>query len=344
MNIKQTAIATILILSIAILGGCLGARGRTCSVVVSQKEGLVIHRIEPSYYEVPVGDQISVYMDVQNRGNAPARNIKAALWAYTGFRNTSHGTVSVDVLEPPRLDICSEGDVNTFTWNLRAGCDPVKTILAVSIEYDYASYGYAKIPMASRAEYERTQGALKAKSENFPSAGPLQIKIESIQLEPVLIGEGVGNFSVRVLLNNLGSGLVGPKGVGEVSEVRLTLSGPCKFTDRNVRFRGKPTGGIVTQLDPVNDPNGPYKVLIWPDKPSPTVVLKSGQQEALKIAYLEYDANLAPIEDFVEDVCRVEVNAKYRYTNVESPSKRMGVYGSPSQIESCLATPVGSEI
>jgi len=348
MNIKQAAIAIILILSIAMLGGCLGARGKTCSVQVSQNEGLVVKRIQPGYYTIPVNDLVSVYMDVQNRGNAPATDVSATLWAHSGLRLNvledddgkvitnfdEEGTILAGTLDPPRLDICSEGDVYTFTWNLHAGCDPVETILAVYLGFDYTSFGYAKIPMASREEYERTQGELKAKSENFPSAGPLQIKIESIQLEPVLIGEGLKTFSVRVMFSNIGSGLVGPKGVGEVSETRLTLSGPCKFTKRNIEFKGNPTGGKL-ESNP-KDPTDPDKVLIWSDKPVPTVVLKSGSQDLLKIAYLEYPEKL-DINDFVEDVCRIEVSAKYRYTNVESPSKKMGVYGSPSQIQDCLS-------
>ena len=262
-----------------------------------------------------------------------ATAVSATLWAYTGFGLTKGQTKTIEskLLEPPRLDICSEGDVETFTWELRAGCDPVETILAVSLDYTYTSYGFAKIPLASRAEYERTQGELSAKGENFPSAGPLKIEIESIQMEPVLLGKHTSNFSARILFNNVGSGLVGPKGVGEVGDVEVILSGPCKFEEGGRNFvtnRLQPTGAI-----PVSGSNG--KGMMWPDG---NVLLKSGKQEIMKIIYIAFDDNGddTALDFFIEDICRVEVNAEYRYNNVESPSKRMGVYGSPSQISNCI--------
>ena len=326
MNIKSKLAILGLLVIIISLAGCMGT-AKTCPVVVSQTEGVKMQRIEPSYFTVPVGDKINVYMDVQNRGNAPATEVSATLWAYTGFGLTKGQTKTIEskLLEPPRLDICSEGDVETFTWELRAGCDPVETILAVSLDYNYTSYGFAKIPLASRAEYERTQGELSAKGENFPSAGPLKIEIESIQMEPVLLGKHTSNFSARILFNNVGSGLVGPKGVGEVGNVKVMLSGPCKFDDsRNYATNsGKPTGAV-----PIIGSND--KGMEWPDG---NVLLKSGKQEIMKIAYLKYDGDPS---SFIEDICRVEVTATYRYNNVVSPSKRMGVYGSPSQISNCI--------
>jgi hypothetical protein len=347
MKLTKTVAVGIILLLIVVLGGCLGSRGRTCPVQVSQKEGLVIQRIQPSYFAVPVNDQINVFMDVQNRGNAPAKSVRATLWAYAGFcvlvenpdENAEESYIcapvgsardaaelqSVEVLEAPRLDICSEGDVHTFEWKLKAGCDPVETIMAVVIDYEYASSGYAKIPMASRDEYERMQGKLGAEGENFPSAGPLEIKMESVQMEPVLISEDTNDFSVRITFDNLGSGLVGRKGAGGVNEVRLDLSGPCRFTERNIKYKKELTGATMED---------DKKSLHWGNK---MVTLKSGDQEIMKFAYLEYDDGVAPLNTFVQDICRVEVTANYRYTNVESPTKRMGVYGSPDQIQNCLA-------
>jgi hypothetical protein len=74
---------------------------------------------------------------------------------------------------------------------------------------------------------------------------------------------------------------------------------------------------------------------MWPDG---NVLLKSGKQEIMKIIYIAFDDNGddTALDFFIEDICRVEVNAEYRYNNVESPSKRMGVYGSPSQISNCI--------
>jgi len=321
MDFKKASTIALLMLVLVLFSGCLGG-AKTCPVQVSQTDGLAIKRIEPSYYMIPVGDTINVYMDVQNRGNAKATGVSATLWAHAGFVISGKDKITAVILESPRLDICSEGDVYTFAWRMAAGCDPVETILAVHLDYDYSSSGFAKIPLASREEYERTQGKLKAKSENFPSAGPLKVTIQSIQSEPVLIGEGVDAFSVRVIFENSGKGLVGPKGVGEINEVKLTLSGPCNFTNRNERTaRDEELGATV---DPTN------KILTWIKN---SVVLKSGKQEAFKIAYLVYDGDPG---DFIEDVCRIEVDADYHYVNVESPSQRMGVYGSPSQITACL--------
>ncbi|MFH1450687.1 MAG: hypothetical protein ABIF92_01760 [archaeon] len=333
MNSKKLAILGLLILVIS-MSGCLN-RAKTCGLTVSQTEGILIKRLEPSYFMVPVDDEIKVYMDVQNRGNSQATNVKATLWAHAGFSILQDsaspydkaGTYVINYpLEAPRLDICSEGDVYTFEWALKAGCDPVETILAVYLDYDYSSYGYAKIPLASREQYERTQGKLKAEGENFPSAGPIQVKIESIQAEPVLISETSNDFSVRAIFTNTGPGLAGPKGMGDVGKVTMSLSGPCEFTKRN---KYTMIDGEEKDLGTIWDEND-KKRLVWPQN---TVIMRSGDQEAMKIAYLEYDGDPTT---FVEDVCRIEISSEYHYQTVESPGDKMGVYGSPSQIETCL--------
>ena len=364
LRFNKVAIIALLVLIVAMTAGC--TKAKTCPLTVSQTEGLLIKRVEPSYFIVPVNDEISVYMDVQNRGNFVARSISATLWAHTGFalsgtitpfegtgydaykRNKGqldpgkvypNGMITSRQLEPPRLDICSEGDVQTFHWSIKAGCDPVETILAVYLDYDYESSGYAKIPLASRDQYERTQGELKAKGENFPSAGPMQVKIEAVQAEPVLISKETKVFSVRVLFNNVGPGLLGPKGMGDAGTVNLTLSGPCKFSSRNIDAVCGDNEGTVDckrkhQLLLDDYP----KTFVWNNQ---TVIMRSGDQEAMKLAYIEYDCSTgdcdAEIDNFIEDICRIEVNANYHYQTVESPSKTMGVYGSPSQIEYCLS-------
>jgi hypothetical protein len=441
MKTRTLILSAILILLVAMTAGC--TKAKTCPLTVSQTEGLQIQRVEPSYFVVPVNDEISIYMDVQNRGNNIARNVQATLWAHTGFALSSdsitqyppkydpykknleeltygkvypNGMITSPDLESPRLDICSEGDVQTFHWRIKAGCDPVETILAVYLDYDYESSGYAKIPLASREQYERTQGELKSRGENFPSAGPMQVKIESVQAEPVLISKETKVFSARVLFNNVGPGLLGPKGMGDAGTVDLTLSGPCKFSTRNTKAN---IGGQQKDLKGIEITDS-KKNMLWKDG---TVIMRSGDQEAMKLAYIEYDCDTddtpvfaqykccvddgleptwsasgrvwtletdgncptglhrnAPnhcdvypsadscsrlcqggtlvrgaesdgycncpldspcdkeIDNFIEDICRIEITANYHYQTVESPSKTMGVYGSPSQIDYCLSS------
>ena len=309
--------------------GCIGKKAE-CPVVVSQTEGVVITRFEPSYDLIPVGDIIGLVAEIQNRGNARARNINLTLWAHPGFLLldkdpykdgiTRRGLADLDktdaTMDAPRLDICSAGDSQVVQWQLQAGCDPRETPLAIAVDYDYESDGWASVFIVSSEESRKTGGKFSEKGQNFPSAGPIQVIIEPLQTEPVILSRSAPNFDVRVKFKNLADGVAGIEGSGNLALVELTVQGPCRFTELNV---GR---------DPSDD-----RRITWGTYPYRNqVTLRVGEQEAFKIAKLEYDDNF---DNFVKDFCRINANVDYHYRVVEEVRKKVGIAGSSSQVKEC---------
>jgi len=316
-------LATILILVI-LFSGCMGSGGKQCPVVVSQTEGVFILGITPSYYEVPVGADVSITMDLQNRGMTKAENVEVLLWSHGGFAFKdlpgNEELKYVGTLMPPNLDICSAGDVKILTWSFQAGCDPTATTIAVQLDYDYSSEGWREMFIVSQDEAEKTAGLFKEKGRNFPSAGPVHIEIETLQTEPIIITRGTRTFDARINFKNTGNGLVGDTRLGgelgKLGKVVLTVDGPCVFTASN---------------DGIWDSKNPKK-LTWNN----LVQLSAGKQEILKVVHLSYPPG-EPIGNLIKDYCTLKVDANYHYVNVEGTDKKIGVYGTSDQRAKCLA-------
>lgn len=256
-KLGKTITFLLIIVLLSSIAGCI-TQAKQCPVVISKKEGIVISRFEPSYKKIPVGDEVTVYLDMQNMGIAKAEEIQARLWAYGGFRvinaegETLGNELCVDPdtgdetedcppeveggdeihdMYPPDMALCSSGDAKILKWQLKAGCDPTESILSVHANYEYMSEGWATVLLASHIEAEKVGGKLTQHGENFPSSGPLEVKIEPLQSEPVILTRTNPRFDARVSFSNLGSGLVGKEGVGGVHDVHFSLKGPCNFTD-----------------------------------------------------------------------------------------------------------------
>ena|GEM_PF-2280318 len=318
------------------LSGCLGST--QCPVVASQTEGLVVDRFAPSYNLVSVGDKIILTMEVINRGNAEANPAKATLWSHSGFCMVDETTLqsgnpqccldtdcitemeTIDIfdknygpLQPPDMTICSPGDAVPLQWHLIAGCDPIETTFSVYLDYGYESEGYATILLASSDEAAKTQGQFSGESgENFPSAGPLQVEIEPLQTEPIIVTDFSPYFDVRILFKNVGTGLVGEEGFGEIGKTTVTAQGPCVFVDGC-------EGGPAATCNSVS----------WDEN---EIHLRAGDQEALKLAHLRLEGSA---ENFIKDVCRINVKSEYNYRTVVATKETMGVIGSIEQVERC---------
>ena len=302
---------------IALSSGC--ARAKDCPIVVSQTDGVVVTRLQPSYNLIPVGDEVILTAEVQNKGNAVAENVEAYVWSKPGFQlDPLKANFPLGTLNPPRLDICSAGDAQVMTWRLKAGCDPRESVLAIAVEYDYTSVGWASIFMVSDNEAERTAGKFKEKGENHPSAGPIQVFLEPLQNEPVIISTDANSqktFNVRAKFKDLGKGTAGDNGEGSVRNILVTTSGPCKFTTDNIGYRA-PDGAVV--LNKANNNS---------------IVLTVKKQEAFEILEVEYSGD---VSTFTKDFCTINVNADYHYRELESVREKMGITGTTSQVDKCL--------
>ncbi len=226
---KFVLVVLVILLAVSV-SGCKG-KAKECPVVVSQTDAIKILSFSSGYEDVPVGGSVHLSMDLQNGGNYEATDIQADLWSHPGFGigGDTQQFKTVPTLYPPDLSICSEGDAYSVQWDMQAGCDPRESIVAASVSYMYKSEGWASILLMSQQEAERLGGQTSGTGENFPSAGPVQIEIESLRNQPLIISENARSFSIRLKIQNTGDGLAGYKGSGYMNETTLTLSGPCEF-------------------------------------------------------------------------------------------------------------------
>jgi hypothetical protein len=310
------------ILAVLLLAGCAGTQ---CSIVVNQKDALIKSEFYTSYDTIPVGDIVSLRLTMQNMGTSKVTNLNATLWSLNGFSlidGSEKTQVANFALAPPDLTICSPGDVQVFNWNLRSGCDPMNAVLSAYVDYDYSSEGWAKMFMVHSDEATRTGGQFDEKGENHPSAGPLQIKIETVQTEPVIISKANKYFDARINFENTGHGLVGSRGTGDIGTITIRTEGPC----------------LIQQDDKNQNSYGPLKIFKGKE-----VGLSSSKQEALKVVHLVYDSDreykenevTAEIPNFIKDYCVLRVEANYHYHTFEEVSNKVGIYGSNEEVERC---------
>ena len=254
------ALVVLVILLAVSVSGCKG-KAKECPVVVSQTDAIKILSFSPGYEDVPVGGSVRLSMDLQNGGNYEATDIKVDLWSHPGFGLYDDQQFKpVPTLYPPDLSICSEGDAYSVQWNMQAGCDPRESIVAASVSYMYKSEGWASILLMSQQEAERLGGQTSGTGENFPSAGPVQIEIESLRNQPLIISKNARSFSIRLKIQNTGDGLAGYKGSGYMNETTLTLSGPCKFVPDSPIFLEREDYDAYTQ-------SGSSKFDPWAESP-----------------------------------------------------------------------------
>ncbi len=313
--------------------GCISG-AKECPIVVSQTDALVITRLEPSYDLIPVGDSVSLVAEIQNKGMAEAKNIKVTLWSAPGFKildadavkdgitpagsAASYQDKTKKTMAPPRLDICSAGDTQVVQWQLQARCDPRETPLAVAVEYDYTGEGWASIFLVNAKEAEKVGGKFSEKGENSPSAGPVQVKIEPLQTEPVILSDGAQSFDVRIKFKNTGDGVVGHDASGELDKVELNIEGPCRFSGLNAGLDSK------------------HRTVFWQQSWRTQITLRSAEQETFKVAKIDFAGN--DFDTFVKDFCRINAHMEYEYRTVQDVTKTVGITGSASQVKNCLCT------
>ncbi len=312
---KFVLVVLVILLAVSV-SGCKG-KAKECPVVVSQTDAIKILSFSSGYEDVPVGGSVHLSMDLQNGGNYEATDIQADLWSHPGFGigGDTQQFKTVPTLYPPDLSICSEGDAYSVQWDMQAGCDPRESIVAASVSYMYKSEGWASILLMSQQEAERLGGQTSGTGENFPSAGPVQIEIESLRNQPLIISENARSFSIRLKIQNTGDGLAGYKGSGYMNETTLTLSGPCEFV---------PDSPI--SLETGDEENN--KELTYADA---DLQLRFGKQDLIKPLSLKYTGKM----DFVKDFCTISVVSNYGYRVTEQLKGKFGIYGSSDEITNC---------
>jgi len=319
MEKKILTLAFALLLGIILLSACLG-ESTECPLEVSQTAGVIIDRFQPSYDLVPVNGTVTLQMDLKNKGTALAEDVTARMWSYGGFyTNETEAIQGPFTLNPADLSVCSAGDTIPVQWTLRAGCDPRGVTLSAYVDYTYTSESHATILLASQEEAEKIRGEFTGdftSGQNVPSAGPIQVEVTALQNEPIIISPTTKILDIRIKFRNVGMGLAGDQGNGQIDQVELLVEGPCKFLSQN-------------------DKTKKSKTLLWNwdwDSDDDPPLLRSGSQEAFKITSLEYDGDP---DLLVRDYCTIRATAKYNYRVIKATEGEVGITGTQCQVCMC---------
>ncbi|RLJ01624.1 MAG: hypothetical protein DRP11_04110 [Candidatus Aenigmatarchaeota archaeon] len=243
--------------------------------------GLVITDFSPDFSSVRSGDSLELYLEVENRGQAPAVGPFAYLY---GINMDDWGSDDSDrvhylandlsgTLEPPDENLGVPGEVSDTSWSLTApDVDPgIKSTYEprVRVFYKYTNGATARIPLISESEADRMRSAgeaLPSSVDIITTAGPIGVEVTA--RAPVIIKSGSDNsFRTIVRLTNLmGGSPYNPDkhgdteiGQDDLNIVRATLSvssgtidcgdGPDTSFTKDVSLR-RGTGTVSCDIDP----------------------------------------------------------------------------------------------
>ena len=234
------------LLLIPLVLGCITGGGDEETTMVGQclptvQDGLVINEFYPELREVYSGETISFTMDIQNLGASEASKIEAEVYNLGGFTT---GTGTEIVARIPDLEASSPdmpAIVDQIIWSKmlapaigQTGAKDIK--IGGSLSFDYSSSGQAYVVYIPKDEWRRMrqEGTTAVDMEQDCSNGPVGISIEPMR-QPTT---GTTEFTVRVVVSNLGTGKVKSEasGMDYIDAVYLTLDSnletgsACDFT------------------------------------------------------------------------------------------------------------------
>ncbi len=242
----------ILLILILLVSGCTSAGGGT-------GPGVVILGFEPDFSSVESGDDVKLYLRVQNQGGMEAENVEAEL---TGIDPTEWGVFvktkylgSAGNLIPPRPEYGTEGETDTSTWDLQAprlaGTLSQTYSPAVRVYYTYQTVATKPITLVDEDELRRLiqMGQSLPTKETTYTAGPLLVNIVTGKYIKSTDQWG-RTFPITIHIENTGPGTVGSKYKSFEREdypvdVRITLpnglgtAGDCQTYQRIDLWKGK---------------------------------------------------------------------------------------------------------
>ena len=179
--------------------------------------GVVVNSFEPDFSEVESGDDVDLYLEIENNGGSKAEDVTAFLYNLGDLNNgqeLSDNPYEFGSLEPPDESANLPGDIGTKTWTLTAPELPkgVTQVYSprVRLFYKYHTIASTDITVLTKSEYKR----LKEKNQ-LPEAtpttsitkGPLSITISA--REPVIYESGTREkFDVFITVGLIGQGSV----------------------------------------------------------------------------------------------------------------------------------------
>jgi len=236
-NMLMTLSFILVLFILVFSSGCV-IPGQKREAKVDPNNGLTINEFSVSPDFVEKGDEIEVYLEVENVGWTTASNVEANLYGWS-WGNT--GTKHLGVLRPPDIsnDPPTPGDFDAATWILTAPELPEGTktsyTLTGRITYNYKSTAVAQIQAYNEDEYNRRreQGEeLTGEVVVDNSYGaPIKIGVTGEYPLKVDLDENADEVVYRIFFNNVGDGVPITDGIDGKIKGTIWLQGDAEFSD-----------------------------------------------------------------------------------------------------------------
>ncbi len=199
---------TLLLILLVLAAGCAQQQGTP--------SGLVITTFQPDSKEIDASgvDTIELSLEVQNNGDSKAQNVLVELYNYGGFlgvTSATMGDIPTATGNPPPAGMKPD-NVGDYVFALTV---PKRSLgltenveFGVRVTYDYTSKGLASIYVVPRSEWKVKQqlGAKGVQQQVQRTTGPIAVSISA--KEPVVVEKNQNAFTLRVELDNIGTGVV----------------------------------------------------------------------------------------------------------------------------------------
>ncbi|HDD05002.1 MAG TPA: hypothetical protein ENF51_00740 [Candidatus Aenigmarchaeota archaeon] len=173
--------------------------------VNASEEGVVITGVSVGISELMPEERTNLDLSLKNVGGSKAKDVRAIL--------TGLGSMEATPIRNQLAEL-EEGGSDVFSWDLKAPrlegfTTDVPFNLQVLVYYKYNSTAWADIAIVPSDYVEMPE------VENGTSSGPIRISVEQ-SMKPVRTYKQVTQFSLRIDIENVGSGTISYLGEGWV--------------------------------------------------------------------------------------------------------------------------------
>ncbi|MFH1444890.1 MAG: hypothetical protein ABIF08_00170 [Nanoarchaeota archaeon] len=194
---------------VVIASGCVGGgSGPTTG------PGVAILNFEPDFSSVESGDEIRLYLQIQNQGEEQANNVKALLTGIDAVElNVDSVLKDFDYMIPPNTDYGTEGEIQQHYYRLTAPVmsqgQEITYNPKIRVYYDYETNANKQITLVNSNELRRLiqEGKSLPTGDTSYSAGPLSVNVATGKYIKART-EGGYYFPITITINNAGNGVV----------------------------------------------------------------------------------------------------------------------------------------
>lgn len=211
------AVLVLPILLVVLVSGCVGFGGGG----VTYGNGVIILNWEPDFPSIESGDNVRLYLRVQNQGGAEAKDVRARI---TGIDVREWGTTDeeedLDDITKPDPTYGTSGGIKEAHLNLEApelaeGITQTYHPI-VRVYYEYTTAVAKPIMLVSEDELRRLvqQGKSLPTSTTQYSAGPILVDIRTGDKIKVSEDWSRKTFPLTIHVENIGGGVVSKRTIG----------------------------------------------------------------------------------------------------------------------------------